>query len=127
MHKQHWQDWINGLLGLWLVGSPWLLEHTMITEVPVGGVLGMWNLWTVGLGVVIVASIALYAFDSYTFNAEAEWTNLALGGWLLTSPWVLGFSASAALTWNAAIVGSLVVVFAGWALYDVRGPKQAAK
>jgi hypothetical protein len=42
--------------------------------------------------------------------------NFALGAWLLVSPWVLGFSGSGILMWNAVIFGALVLGFAGWAL-----------
>jgi len=110
--KQHWQDWLNVLLGLWVFGSPWLLEHTMVTEVPGGGLLGMWNAWVVGLAVVVIGGITLYAF-----HAWEEWVNVVLGAWLLVSPWVLGFSKSAVLMWNAVIFGALILVFAGWALF----------
>ena len=109
MDKQHWQGSLNLLLGLWVFGSPWILEHSMVTEVPGGGVLGMWNMWVVGLSVVVIAWVALYGFKEWE-----EWTNLALGTWLLVSPWVLGFSASAALMWNAVIFGALILVFATW-------------
>ena len=114
--KQHWQDWVNVLLGLWVFGSPWLIEHTMITEVPGGGLLGMWNAWVVGLVVVVIAGIAVYAYKAWE-----EWTNIALGLWLLVSPWVLGFSKSAALMWNAVIFGVLILVFAGWILAEEAG------
>ena len=115
-NKQHWQDWVNVLLGLWVFGSPWLLEHTMLTEVPGGGLLGMWNAWIVGLAVVVIAGIAIYAYNSWE-----EWTNIILGAWLLISPWVLGFSTSAALMWNAVIFGVLVIGFAAWALAQYGG------
>ena len=119
MGKQHWQDWINGLLGLWIFGSPWLLVHSMVTEVPVaGGILGMWNLSVVGLAVVVICAIALYRF-----NTLAEWINLLSGAWLVVSPLALCFSASAALTWNSVVSGSLIVIFAGWCLYDARNSR----
>jgi|SRR3990167_570720 len=117
MNKSHWQDWVNVLLGLWIFGSPWLLEHTMVTEVSGGGLLGMWNAWVVGLAVVLIAGIATSAYSAW-----AEWTNVALGAWLLVSPWALGFSQSAVLMWNAVIFGALVLGFAGWALAEK--PKQ---
>jgi hypothetical protein len=39
-----------------------------------------------------------------------DWTNIALGLWLLVSPWVLGFSSIAAATWNAVLLGIAIVV-----------------
>lgn len=121
MGKQHWQDWVNGLLGFWIFISPWALQHTMPSDAAVGG-LAMWNLWTVGVVVLVVAAIALFAYQAWE-----EWTNVALGTWLLVSPWLLGFSASMALLWNAVIVGIAVVLFAGWALIEDQSGQQIAK
>jgi hypothetical protein len=39
-----------------------------------------------------------------------DWTNIALGVWLLVSPWVLGFSNIEAATWNAVLLGIAIVV-----------------
>jgi len=46
-----------------------------------------------------------------------DWLNLAIGGWLFVSPWVLGFAGTAAVAaWNAWILGVAIVVFAGLAV-----------
>jgi hypothetical protein len=82
----------------------------------------MWHLYIVGAAITVLALVALYAF-----NAWEEWVNGALGLWLLVSPWLMGFSASAVLTWNAVIAGILVAVFAGWALYEEQQPKQVTR
>lgn len=120
MKKPHWQDWGTYFLGLWVFGSPWFLEHSMLTEIPGGGVRAMWNLWFVGLAVVVFAIVAVE-----TFRVWEEWANLTLGTWLLVSPWVLGFSTSAALMWNAVIFGALIIGFAGWALITEGRSKEA--
>lgn len=114
--NKHWKDWINGLLGLWIIASPWALKHTMTSDT---GNLAMWNLWTVGVAILVIVAIALFRF-----RAWEEWTNALLGLWLLASPWLLGFSSSTALMWNAAIIGALVWVFAEWAFYEAQAPKQ---
>jgi hypothetical protein len=119
MNKQHWQDWGNVVLGLWIFGSPWLLEHAMVTEILGGGLSGMWNLWIVGLAVV---AIALWAISAY--KPWEEWTNATLGGWLVVSPWVLGFSQSTVLMWDAVISGALVVGLAAWTLVEAGGGPQ---
>src|SRR6516164_7392531 len=51
---RYWQDWINYFLGLWVFGSPWFIEHTMIGTQPGAGSRGMINLWVVGLAVVLL-------------------------------------------------------------------------
>jgi len=43
--------------------------------------------------------------------------NAVLGGWLVISPWVYGFVATAgAMTWNNIIVG-LAILACGWSRY----------
>ena len=111
---RRWQDWINLVLGLWILISPWALQFATTGHA--------WNAYVVGAGVAILAAAALIAFQPWE-----EWVNLALGAWLLISPWLLGFSTATIAMWNAVILGALVVVFAGWALAQVQGPTQAAR
>ena len=92
---RYWQDWINYVVGLWVFGSPWFLEHAMITGEQGGGTRGMLNLWVVGLAMVLLTTLAI--------NGIRAWVELAvfaLGAWLLLSPWIIGFSATVPLTWN---------------------------
>lgn len=76
----------------------------------------------VGAGIAILAAAALIAFQPWE-----EWVNLVLGAWLLISPWFLGFSTATVAMWNAVIIGALVVVFAGWALARMQGPRHATR
>jgi len=46
--------------------------------------------------------------------------NLILGVLLLISPWVLGFSAVAAATWTAVILGVVIAADSIWALVQQR-------
>ncbi len=120
--KVKWQDWTNLVAGLWVFVSPWVLQKsvTAAAEASGGAASGAnWNLWIVGLGVAAVALIALFAFQVWE-----EWVNLALGVWLLASPWILGFSSAALLTWNAVILGVIIAVIAGWALTPKGEEKQ---
>ncbi|MBW7852279.1 MAG: SPW repeat protein [Rhodospirillales bacterium] len=45
-----------------------------------------------------------------------DWSNLALGAWLIISPWLLGFAAAFAAAWNAWLVGAAVGILAIWAI-----------
>jgi hypothetical protein len=110
-----WYDWTIFGLGLWVIASPWIIKHVMATPSAPGGVteIAMWNHYAVGLGVVIMAVVAAYAW-----RAWAEWANVVLGAWLLVSPWLLGFSGSADLMWNAVGAGAFIVLFAGWTLVE---------
>lgn len=122
MKKQHWQDWVNVILGLWVVFSPSLIMHVMANPANPTGVTqaAMWNHYIVGSAIILVAIGALYAFAAWE-----EWINVLLGAWLLVSPWLVGFSGSTALTWNALIAGALVLIFAGWAIGGAQGGKLA--
>ena len=89
-----WHDWINYSLGLWVFGSPWFIEHAMITAEYGGGTRGMLNLWVVGPAVVLLTT---FAINGVIIRAWAELAVLALGAWLLLSPWIIGFTATAPL------------------------------
>jgi hypothetical protein len=121
--KKHWQDWGNLVLGLWVFISPWFLQQITATGAEAGSAATssavVWNLYIVGIAIAALAGTALFAFQAWE-----EWTNLALGAWLFASPWVLGFSSSALLMWNAVIVGALVVALAGWALSPTQDSEQ---
>jgi len=119
MRKYRWQDWTNVILGLWIIASPWVLQHAMAAAGVMAGEAGpgdatqavMWNMYLIGAAVAATAGAALIAFQTWE-----EWTNVVLGGWLLFSPWILGFSTVTALMWNAVIAGAIVVSLAAWAI-----------
>ena len=119
---RYWQDWVNYFLGLWVFGSPWFIEHMMISMEPGGGTRGMLNLWVVGLAVVVLTTLAINGI----MTAWDQRAIFALGAWLLLSPWIIGFSATAPLMWNSVIFGGLIFVFAGWRLVDDR-PRRTAE
>src|SRR6516164_10688264 len=108
---RYWQDWINYFLGLWVFGSPWFIEHAMIGTQPGAGSRGMLNLWVVGLAVLLLTTLAINGIVNRAWAVPAV---LALGAWLLLSPWIIGFTATAPLMWNSVICGALIFVFGGW-------------
>ena len=102
-----WEDWTNLVLGLWLVAAPWVLQFSTASA-------PTWNAWISGGIIVVLAAAALYQVQKWE-----EWTTAAIGTWLIVSPWVLGFSSDPVTTWNAAIIGLLVLCVAGWELYTL--------
>jgi hypothetical protein len=79
-----------------------------------------WNAYLLGLAIVAFALWHLYAPEAWK-----EWTNLALGVWVVISPWVLGFSQNTVVTTNMVIVGLIVSAFAAYlAMHE---PPQAMK
>lgn len=101
-----WRDWINLMLGLWMIASPWALsfvdgEHAVV-----------WSAWMLGASIILFAALAMYTPKIW----EEEVITILLGIALVTSPWVLGFADRALPTTNAVTVGLLVIAFGVWAI-----------
>jgi len=95
-------SWANVVLGVWVTATPWLFY---VTE---SNGAANWSSWSVGAVLVTLAIL--------TMRKPVLWTNaigVALGIWLIASPWVLGFGAATAA--NAVIVGLLVAGYSLWA------------
>jgi hypothetical protein len=76
-------------------------------------------LYIVGILIAAAAIGTLILFQTWE-----EWVNIILGGWLLVSPWLVGFSSSALFTWNAVIAGAIVVAFAAWVIATAKTGEQ---
>lgn len=125
MRRQHWQDWANLALGLWIFISPWTITHTMAGPgLPLGlPPAAMWLYYVCGILIAIVAASALLADAAWL-----EWLNLGIGVWLCVAPWALEFSSPpTAIMWNGAVAGVLVAVFAGMVLADEYRQNPAAR
>ena len=101
---KHWQDPVNALLGAWLLLSPWVLAYAdqriaMVNALAVGALLV-----AAAIGAIVVP------------KAWEEWVEVALGAWLMVSPWALGFAGHMAAMQNALFSGLLVTVLALWVL-----------
>ena len=104
LQLKHWQDAVNAILGAWLVLSPWAMGFQ-------GETMAMSNADIVGL-----ALIAAALGEIFVPRAWEEWTEGALGVWLVVSPWVLGFGGSFGPRLDAVVVGILVVALSAWTL-----------
>ncbi|MBI3899667.1 MAG: SPW repeat protein [Gammaproteobacteria bacterium] len=96
MKQRRWQDGLILVLGIWLLISPFILgyaDHMVAAR----------NSYILGIGVAIFAIMALR--DPRRWE---EWVNLALGVWLIISPFVLRYSHNSTPTWNHVIVGLLI-------------------
>lgn len=133
MGRRHWQDAANVGLGLWIFASAAaLLQHAM-ANAPLRHLIGASSpddigitaLWTLAVVGVVVAFFAFFAW--LAFDLWQEWINIALGIWLVVSPWALGFQATAALRWNAVVTGAVVAALAAWVLTLERGTRSAMK
>jgi SPW repeat len=102
---RRWQDWVNLLLGAWLVVSPWALDYAG------DAASAAWNAYAVGLAVAGFAGIAVYMPKAWQ-----EGASIVLGIWLILAPWLLGFNTHFAASLNAVLVGLLVAGLATWAM-----------
>ncbi len=102
-----WQDWMNVLLGCWLVVSPWEMGYTLNKAATGNGC---------GLGaVLIVFNLASACRKS---DEGQEIFNILLGVWLILSPYSLDFAMEKKAAANAITVGAMAVSLAIWQLYD---------
>jgi hypothetical protein len=99
-------DVYNLALGAFLFASPWLLGFA-------GGIVGD-DVWVTGGLVSLFSLMALVAFRTWD-----EWANLALGAWLLVSPWLLGFPHTRAMHITTG-VGLVVLYLSGLELWLIR-------
>ena len=86
---------INILLGLWLMISPALLQFEKAA---------FNNNYIVGPLVLTCAVMALWEV-----NRSARYLNMAAGGWLVASPFILNFQSTNAI-WTTVLSGVLIAV-----------------
>jgi putative tricarboxylic transport membrane protein len=103
-----WKERINLILGLWLLVSPLLLGFST-QPLPTGlHVL-------VGIAVIEIAVFELMFKHRRALglsDTQMVWVELALGVWVLISPWVLGFAAHAVAVWAHVIAGAALAEIA---------------
>ncbi|WP_202962670.1 SPW repeat protein [Herminiimonas sp. CN] len=102
---KRWQDGGNLVLGVWMFFSPWMLAYAA------GMPLAAWNAVILGAAIVVFAAVAMYMPRVWE-----EGLNMALGVWLIVSPWALRFTAERSAMMNAVVVGILVAALAAWAM-----------
>ncbi len=88
-------DWANILIGLWVIVSPFALDFARNSGL-------RWDNIAVGVAVVLLT----FAAGKVPLVRGAI---VLLGGWLLISPLILGFS-STIVSWNNLVMGLLIVI-----------------
>ena len=99
-------DWINLVLAILLVISPWVLGFSATAA--------SYNAVIAGLIIGLVAVGAIVAFAQWE-----EWVNLVVGVWVFIAPFVLGFSIEAPAMWTHVVIGLVVAVLAAYELWTV--------
>ena len=101
---KHWQDPVNGLLGAWLILSPWIMGFSASTTATANMVIVGIALGAASLGAILAPRV------------WEEWVEAALGAWLVVSPWALKFGAQIDAMYVAVGTGIVVLVLALWTL-----------
>lgn len=54
MQPKRWQDWANGVLGVWMFAAPWILG------LPMAGSTAAWTAWILGAAIILFVGLAVY-------------------------------------------------------------------
>lgn len=104
-----WEDWFGMLLGLLIVLSPW-----MTGEVNHG--LGQQSEPGLAILNTFLAGILMFGLAQMEYIALRRWEEageMAIGLWLIVSPYVFGYSTSGALRfWHAGLGGFAILLAA---------------
>jgi hypothetical protein len=96
-HGREGNGWINIVLGIWVIFSPFLLAMHSSEA--------MWNNVITG---IVVCALALIRWG--THRPGLSWLNLIVGIWVVISPFVLFLNS--AVMWNNVIVGIIIAASA---------------
>lgn len=110
-------DVVNVALGVLLFLSPWMI---------VGYAAQAAAIWNARLSGIAIAGLALAALIAH--SDWEEWLNVAVALWVVASPWLVGFSASAAAAHVHVVVGVIVFLMAAarlWFAYRAPAPYMA--
>lgn len=102
-HAESVLDIYNLMLATVLLISPRFLAHASERATA--------DLRISGVAIICLSLAAIVAFSYWE-----EWSNLALGLWLVASPWLLGFAHTRAMHFGIA-VGAAIAFFAGIELF----------
>jgi len=100
---KHWQDPLSAVAGLVVLLSPWLAGYALVQPALANAVIVGTLLFTGAMAAAVIG------------RPWAECGLVALGAWLLVSPWVLAFVDTAAIR-VAVVMGGVVLLLGGGAL-----------
>ena len=105
--KSHraWEDWFGMLIGVLIVVSPWFPVQAQETVDAERSVMIL-NTLVVGMLVFGLAQLEYVALQRWEEVGE-----IALGLWLIASPFIFGYSGDAMLqVWHATLGGIVVLL-----------------
>jgi SPW repeat len=114
-----WEDWCGMLLGVLIVVSPWFPMQSSHEAVDSEHSVMILNTFVVGMLVFGLAQLEYVALQRWEEVGE-----IALGLWLIASPFIFGYSGDTMLQiWHATLGGIVVLLGAlqlwqDWRLSD---------
>ena len=109
-----WEDWLGMLLGVLIVLSPWFPMQADREIVDAERSFIILNTFTVGILVFGLAQLEYVALQRWEEVAE-----IALGVWLIASPYIFGYSGDGMLRFWHSSLGGLVVLLATLQLWHL--------
>jgi hypothetical protein len=109
-----WEDWASMAIGVLILISPWTAQSAELGYLTVNAVL-------VGCLVIMAAWLEFAWLEFMVPQVWEEWVELALGLWLVASPWVFGYSQFVVPTAMHIVLGALVALLAVSELWQDRG------
>jgi hypothetical protein len=107
-----WEDWLGMLLGVLIMLSPWFpMEQSHAGDAGRGFVV--LNTFTVGILVFGLAQLQYVALQRWEEVAE-----IAVGLWLIASPYIFGYSGDGVLRFWHSSLGGLVLLLATLQLWQ---------
>ena len=101
-----WEDWFGMLIGVLIGISPWLAEQQSDPAV-------MWNAVLVGALVLVLAQLEYVSLQRWEEIGE-----IALGLWLIASPFIFGYAEAGSLRYWHFVLGAIIALLATWELWQ---------
>src|SRR5882672_11270252 len=108
-----WEDWLGMLLGMLIVVSPWFPLQPTHDVMDAERSVMILNTFVVGMLVFGLAQLEYVALQRWEEVAE-----IALGLWLIASPYIFGYSGDGLLRFWHSSLGGFVVLLAALQLWQ---------
>jgi hypothetical protein len=108
-----WEDWFGMLLGVLIVVSPWFPMQSSHDAVDAERSVMILNTFVVGMLVFGLAQLEYVALQRWEEVGE-----IALGLWLIASPFIFGYSGDTMLQIWHAVLGGIVVLLGALQLWQ---------
>lgn len=96
-----WTQWLNALIGIWFIISPWTLSFSQLSN-------PTWFSVVIGAILVIVSFWAAVQNKVVNWSSWQSWIALLMGilGILVTVSWGL----AASVMWTNGVLGAVVII-----------------